>query len=872
MGQNKDYYAFISYKREDEKWAKWLQYKLEHYRFPININGRSDLPKYIRPTFRDVTDLTPGLLAKEIGNALRSSEWLIIVCSPRSAKSPWVCKEAQTFIDIGRSDHIIPFVIEGNPFSIEANTECYPNALLNLTGSQELLAANVNEMGRDAAAIKVVARMFNLKFDTLWQRYERDQRRKMRFILSGVFLLLIIASCIAYWMWSKNIALLENKARYVSEKILEHAKTDSYTSQIMAISIQEPDYPYTAEAEGALRSCLLYNSAIINSPTKAITSAEFSPDNQRIASVSEEGDVSIWDANSGALLYNLSNLSVTGEVAYSRNSKLFALVTQNNDVKVWNANDGRLECTLGRTSEPITNLQFNTKGDGVIGTLRDSIFFWNIKTKQITKTIKTNNEIQSVRLGTDDKTLVIIASNMIQLYDIKEDKKKKEIDLNGKEEFDNCLLSPNNKYIAVIDGLSIKIFSTEDGEQISSLKGHENHITSIGFCSNSNLVISGSYAVINIWDIKSGSLVKSLEGHTNYVTSVSFSKDNKRILSSSEDRTIRLWDYDKETAQKVLVDKSGFVWRAQFIPNSTGVVSSSEKDTIKIWDLENNMVVREIVEGHGEIIDHFQISPNGKLLATVALDHKIRFWNIGNGTLQNTLENSSDMLKPIAYSPNGKYIASIWKEKTIKLWNVDNGKFFCLLKGHSDAVSFVAFSPDGQQIASASNDGTIKIWNANNGNTLFTLSGDFGAFEYITFSPDGKFLAAVSDGEISSGCSIKIWNLSNRKIEHTLYGHNDGIRSITYSPNGKYLLSTSVDNTARIWDIKSETLLMSLYHDDIVNYAEFSPDGNKIMTSCYDGRIRIWNFPPLQNIIEKTKARFKNRKSTYDERRKFYLE
>ncbi len=23
--------AFISYKREDEKWEKWLQYKLDHY-------------------------------------------------------------------------------------------------------------------------------------------------------------------------------------------------------------------------------------------------------------------------------------------------------------------------------------------------------------------------------------------------------------------------------------------------------------------------------------------------------------------------------------------------------------------------------------------------------------------------------------------------------------------------------------------------------------------------------------------------------------------------------------------------------------------------------------------------------------------------
>lgn len=86
---------------------------------------------------------------------------MIVVCSPRSAKSSRVCKEAQTFIDFGRADRIIPFVIEGNPFSKDTAAECYPEALLNLTGSKEILAANINEMGRDAAAIKVVTRMFN---------------------------------------------------------------------------------------------------------------------------------------------------------------------------------------------------------------------------------------------------------------------------------------------------------------------------------------------------------------------------------------------------------------------------------------------------------------------------------------------------------------------------------------------------------------------------------------------------------------------------------------------------------------------------------------------------------------------------------------
>lgn len=36
------YYAFISYKREDEKWAKWLQKKLESYGFPVAL--RKDNP------------------------------------------------------------------------------------------------------------------------------------------------------------------------------------------------------------------------------------------------------------------------------------------------------------------------------------------------------------------------------------------------------------------------------------------------------------------------------------------------------------------------------------------------------------------------------------------------------------------------------------------------------------------------------------------------------------------------------------------------------------------------------------------------------------------------------------------------------------
>ena len=111
------YFAFISYQREDEKWAKWLQHKLEHYHLPTNVRKENpSLPQSIRPVFKDTSELAAGVLADEICEALENSKYLIVICSPHSALSKWVGIEVQTFIDKDRSDKIIPFVIGRKPF------------------------------------------------------------------------------------------------------------------------------------------------------------------------------------------------------------------------------------------------------------------------------------------------------------------------------------------------------------------------------------------------------------------------------------------------------------------------------------------------------------------------------------------------------------------------------------------------------------------------------------------------------------------------------------------------------------------------------------------------------------------------------------
>ena len=109
------YFAFISYKREDEEWAIWFHHELENYHLPATLNGRTDLPSEFRPVFRDIDELKAGNLPEQIYEALATSAYLIVICSPNSAKSKWVNKEIRDFIEIGKAKCSIIHII-GVPF------------------------------------------------------------------------------------------------------------------------------------------------------------------------------------------------------------------------------------------------------------------------------------------------------------------------------------------------------------------------------------------------------------------------------------------------------------------------------------------------------------------------------------------------------------------------------------------------------------------------------------------------------------------------------------------------------------------------------------------------------------------------------------
>jgi len=217
------YYAFVSYRSSDERWAKWVQEKIEGYRLPAVIAAKNEqLPqKQLRPCFRYHTDIQPNELKTELRNKLEQSKYLLVICSPRSAASPWVGNEIETFIEMGRKNYIIPIIVEGKPYSNNPETECLHPVILkhfphsdNLAEDHEILGVNVNEEGagshymkRERAIIQIVSRMLGVGFDVLWNRQRRRIIRQWISIAVGAILMVAAIVLTVYWSRPVPVAI-----------------------------------------------------------------------------------------------------------------------------------------------------------------------------------------------------------------------------------------------------------------------------------------------------------------------------------------------------------------------------------------------------------------------------------------------------------------------------------------------------------------------------------------------------------------------------------------------------------------------------------------------------------------------------------------
>ena len=425
-------------------------------------------------------------------------------------------------------------------------------------------------------------------------------------------------------------------------------------------------------------------------------------------------------------------------------------------------------------------------------------------------------------------------------------------------------LPPNRPYTAEAE-YALRQASNHNN---AILRGHTSTVNSASFSPDGKYIVSASDDnTVRIWDAKTGQQVGSPLVN---VTSASFSPDGRYIVSASADKTVRIWD-TKAGVQvgSPLEGHTDYVTSASFSPDGRYIVSASWDKTVRIWDAKTGQQVGNPLKGHTNYVNSASFSPDGRYIVSASDDCTVRIWDAKTGQqVGSPLEGHTAIVNSASFSPDGRYIVSASDDNTVRIWDAKTGQQVGNpLAGHTDYVLSASFSPDGRYIVSASVDRTVRIWDAKTG---LQVGNPLEGYTSASFSPDGRYIVSASWDK-----TVRIWDAkTGQQVGNPLEGHTDLVYSASFSPDGKYIVSASYDKIVRIWDAKTGQQVGNPLegHTGYVYSASFSPDGRYIVSASYDKTVRIWKFPSLQELIDSTRERFKDRPLTPEERRKYYLD
>ncbi|KAI9276282.1 WD40-repeat-containing domain protein, partial [Sporodiniella umbellata] len=277
----------------------------------------------------------------------------------------------------------------------------------------------------------------------------------------------------------------------------------------------------------------------------------------------------------------------------------------------------------------------------------------------------------------------------------------------------------------------------------------------------------------------------------------------------------------------------------QFCEITKRVITGSLDKTVRVWSLETGELIRTLT-GHTREVRALQF--DDAKLVTGAMDNALKIWNYHTGQCIRTLEGHTGGVLSLHF--DSRIMASGSTDHTIRVWNFDLGECYTLI-GHTQWVNSVRICLEGKMLISSSDDASIRLWDLSLRACTRVFQGHVGQVQVALPSPLGfkHNLGSTPDSPIIISSSldntIKIWDLQSGKSLRTLFGHIQGIWGLDFDK--LHIVSGSHDKTLRIWEAETGKCLYALEgHHGPVTAVKLSD--TKIVSASDDGEVKIWDF------------------------------
>jgi len=276
---------------------------------------------------------------------------------------------------------------------------------------------------------------------------------------------------------------------------------------------------------------------------------------------------------------------------------------------------------------------------------------------------------------------------------------------------------------------------------------------------------------------------------------------------------------------------------AVYLPDRRRIITCSDDGSLRLWDLESGVQIGNDWRDDWKEGARIALSPNGKSVASGHSDGKVRLWDVETKKVVARWTGHTDAVRSVCWSVDGERVVSGSYDATIRVWGVKSGDTVLgpIQTGHQ-LVSVVIYSPDTTKIATSGGywDDGLKIWDAKTGNLLSTIKHDYRVYGLAWTSDQKKLI-------VGAHASIRIFDTATSQQIAILKGHHE-IYSLSLFQNERLLASASADGTARLWDLDTNLQVgPPLQHESVVHSAAISADGKQLVTGCHDENAYVWD-------------------------------